>query len=593
MPALLPESFIFRASIILSSHTMPNFIRIVFLLAGINSLSNLVIAQVVEPYDILINEIMADFNPSAGLPQFEWVELYNRTSKGINLKDFQLSSGSSPKQLPEFILAPGAYVLVADDSNIAELAIYGDIIEVSSFPGLSNSGDVVTLKDQLGQIIHEVRYTTAWYKDDEKDNGGYTLELINPENPCLLEKNWTVSLHPQGGTPGIQNSVYNPTSVNSGPLVLSAVALSNTQIIIQFDRELGIDFNEMQFDLFPFIDIVDIEFGSSSDQILLTVAQSMEINRVYNLEIAASLEDCLGNIRSNAQEAKIVVPAPLGQGDIVINEILFNPIGDESDYVELYNKSDKYLNLSSLRIGNIKQDGSGTIKGVNQTILLPPRDLLVFTEDGTGISQRYPAAFPDKIFVVDLPSFNNSDGNVSIFGIIGNEELTLDSMNYDEDMHHPFIDNFDGIALERVDYKTSSTSRTNWQSASASTGYGTPTLPNSQAVFTTPSEAYNIDLASRMFSPNGDDMADELSINFEMDRSDYLATVDVFDKYGRFIRRIVSNQLLGRQDNIYWDGLNEENHICKAGVYVIFVRLVRSDGFVANKKLPCVLAIKL
>ena len=53
--------------------------------------------------------------------------------------------------------------------------------------------------DNMGNIIHAVNYTVDWYQDAVKSDGGWSLELINPESPCQGASNWIASDNFSGG----------------------------------------------------------------------------------------------------------------------------------------------------------------------------------------------------------------------------------------------------------------------------------------------------------------------------------------------------------------------------------------------------------
>ena len=158
--------------------------------------------------DVVINELMADPSPQVGLPDAEFVELFNTTLSNINLAGFTFSDGGTPVVLPAHTLLPGGFVILCKAADTAAFSSFGPVLPVS-LPALNNGGDDLKLRNASGTLIDEVPYTTAWYNDPVKADGGWTLEQQNPFLTCSGKSNWSASQAALGGTPGVQNSIFN------------------------------------------------------------------------------------------------------------------------------------------------------------------------------------------------------------------------------------------------------------------------------------------------------------------------------------------------------------------------------------------------
>ncbi|MGF1924153.1 MAG: lamin tail domain-containing protein, partial [Bacteroidia bacterium] len=178
----------------------------------------------VRPYvaikgDLVINEIFADPSPAVGLPAVEFVELWNTTNNYLLLRDWKFKDLTATHSFLSDTIRPNEYVVLCPIADRDLFIGYGKTIGLTTWPTLNNDGDRLTLLSGDNVIIDEVSYLQTWYKDPLKDGGGYSLELIDPANRCGGIQNWQASLHPNGGSPGIQNSVYQ-FQLNSGPLLL-------------------------------------------------------------------------------------------------------------------------------------------------------------------------------------------------------------------------------------------------------------------------------------------------------------------------------------------------------------------------------------
>ena len=130
-------------------------------------------------YDIVIDEIMADPSPQVGLPSNEWIELKNTTAAPVNLQNWRIGdAGGQSGPMPNFTLQPDSFVIVCTGSAVAAMSAFGTTISVTSFPSLDNDGDQLFLKAANGTTIHAVGYTSGWYQNELKKEGGWTVEMI-------------------------------------------------------------------------------------------------------------------------------------------------------------------------------------------------------------------------------------------------------------------------------------------------------------------------------------------------------------------------------------------------------------------------------
>ena len=196
-------------------------------------------AQIVNRFDIVIDELMADPIPQINLPNNEWIELRNTSSTAINLLGWRIADATGTSgSMPSYNLLPDSFVIVCTASAIAAMSAYGPTISVTSFPSLDNTGDVIYLRSPQNKIIHTVNYTDAWYQNELKKDGGWTLEMIDTKNPCSGFSNWKASADLKGGTPGKKNAVDAINADATAPQLFRAFAIDSVNITLFFDEPL-------------------------------------------------------------------------------------------------------------------------------------------------------------------------------------------------------------------------------------------------------------------------------------------------------------------------------------------------------------------
>ena len=60
-------------------------------------------------------------------------------------------------------------IVANSDSNLFLNNVTANTMGASSFPAFNSTGDLVSLRDQNGNLIDAVNYTDDWYQDDDKD----------------------------------------------------------------------------------------------------------------------------------------------------------------------------------------------------------------------------------------------------------------------------------------------------------------------------------------------------------------------------------------------------------------------------------------
>ncbi|MEO1624904.1 MAG: lamin tail domain-containing protein [Bacteroidota bacterium] len=552
--------------------------------------------ETAEPYDVIISEIMADPSPAIGLPETEFLELYNRSDKVIQLEGFFLIDPSKVVELPPLLLSPKSYVVLYEQGT-ADFNDLGPSLALPDFPGLSNGGDQLTLLNPDGVLINNVNYQAEWYGDNSRASGGFTLELINPDNPCALGLNWTASNDPKGGTPGQVNSVLESGADVNGPSLLRALLESPSSILLEFDEALDetlvFDRDNYSLDNNAFIQTVNFD-QSAPNFVVLNLQVPLEASTIYQLTINTGLRDCLGNALSAATTTQLAIAEQLEEQDLIINEVLFDPETGGQRFVELFNRSGKVISLSDLILAGRDETGElAQPKVIELPVLLFPGEYAVITPSPEDISNRYTVANPAALIQNSVPSYNSREGDVVVYTIRGTEAIIVDEFSYSRDFHSPFLEDPEGVSLERLDPEVPTQSATNWQSAAASAGFATPTSQNSQAPVAPPEAGEVISIPNPVLSPDGDSREDFLSIFYQLREPGAVANVKIFDAEGRLVRDLVQNQLLSQEGSFKWEGETDDGDLAAVGIYIIWAELFQANGTVERIKKTCVLARQL
>jgi hypothetical protein len=443
---------------------------------------------------------------------------------------------------------------------------------VTSFPSLNNAGDTVMLKNPSDIPLDLVVYTDAWYKDPIKQDGGFSLELINPNDPCSDENNWTASNDASGGTPGLVNSVYDLTPDTQAPSISLMVASAPNYLQIWFDE--GMDSSSLVNALYQFSPALTPNMiyanGTFTNTVILQFVENLAPSQIYTLTLQ-NAADCWINSQTLVGQFALT-ETPLA-GEIIVNEILQNPYNGGQDWIELYNNSNKIFNLKNLQLANFDNDTIANFKTVNGNFMLKPGAFAVLGKDSSFVKQNYPFHGVGTFVYAELPSYNNDSGSVYVFN---ENQILLDLVEYSNEWQFPLLDDVDGVSLERLDPNGLSSDGMNWHSAAEAVKFGTPGLKNSQYLPVTVNGSFSLE--SDLFSPDMDGYLDVMQATYSMAQPSCLGTVTIYDERGRLIRTLFKNQLLGSNGNFSWNGVKDDQTKASIGVYVIVFEAFSLDG---------------
>lgn len=525
-----------------------------------------------QPGDIVINEVYPRPFPSGS----EFIELFNRSVHTFDLHDLTIRDASS---LPFFLseeeakFFPGAYtVLVADEIAFSNRFAGVPDIAPARWASLNNGGDAVILESG-GVIIDSLFYAGSVVE------AGRSLERIDPGAPSD-PYNFALSVHTSGATPGMENSRYAPDT--SGPVLSFAKVFNDTQLDLYFNEPVRTGT----------ISPASVRLENLVAQAVKTLGPTRL--RVFYADTVTGVSVAVGQVsdlRGNISE-RVSAPIsyrPVSQ-DIVVNEILYEPLTNDYDglanqveFVELVNRSARRIYLDGIyRTRDADEYGDAdTVHVQGRFIGLGPGEYLLLAAASME-NENAPVITGNGLTLLnqgDRIRIHRQDGEV------------LDDIRYDPSWHHPDVLETRGITLERIDVDGSGNHPQNWTSSVGASG-GTPGLPNSIRIADQDllSER-GIQITPNPFSPDRDGVDDIVRIKctFSSDISRIRALV--FDLAGNQVRRLVASRLVAESVELLWNGRDDADRRLRTGIYIAFVEAYDARNNVMDVfKAPIVLA---
>lgn len=549
------------------------------------------IPDVPKPGKLIVSELMADPDPVVGdLPAAEYVELQNTAASYISLRGVTFSDASSSVTLPDTWLGPGERIVLCEASQATSFQRFGKVLGLNPWPSLNNSGDDLTLRDAGGFWLHELRYTSGMYGSGIKAAGGWALEIIDPQNPCD-PTNWKASTSLQGGTPGTKNSVHGDNPDKKGPYLAEVYPEDPFLLRIRLNELPDSNTLRPAHFLVGNDTALAVYAGADRSEYKLNFLNPFQKGKYYTIRVNA-VADCAGN-RMEPIGYPFMLPEPkVDSGNLIINEVLFDPYVGGEDFVELYNRSNVCLDLKAVRLANASSEfiPDQVVPISERGRILLPGHYAALSTNIEFLKQRYPRNGGDSALygMSMFPSYANEEGAVMILNTSGQ---VLDKMSYRDNQHFSLINDREGVSLERIFTETPGDVPDNWQSASQEAGWATPGLPNSQA--NTAATAVGMFQTDKdYFSPDMDGVDDVVGLMYRFNNSGYVLSVTIFDVEGKIIRRLCRNLYAGVEGYVKWDGIRDNGTLAASGNYVLHVEAFSDQGQRVSKKLLVALVLR-
>lgn len=459
-----------------------------------NTANNILIRQfsVLPPgnnfNDIVINEIM--YAPFTGEP--EWIELFNKTSEPINLKNWKLSDASSTITITtqDYFLSANSFIVISRDATISNFYSIPSEIIVTNIPSLNNTGDAIVIRDLNNVIIDSLYYLPEW----GGNTGGKSLERIDYNVSSTTPTNWKTSKSIFKATPGTINSVTQKdfdvliSDILFGPqypIVGDNVSISAlVQNIGKNAATISINlYEDENLDSIPdlLIESVNDVILSSGDSNILPfnylITNIQTVRAFYVKAIFIQDQDTTNNFFY-----KIIEPG-YPQQTVVVNEIMFSPVGGEPEWIEFFNNGNVDINLKGWSVSDIIT--TPFVSFIKNDFIIPANSYSIITRDSSIVN--YHRYVHSNLLEMNFATLNNDrDGVV----LKDNRGLTIDSVLYSNQWGGT-----NGFSLERISTTVSSNNQNNWASSN-DYEQSTPGRINS----ITPKE-FDLSVAGISFSP--------------------------------------------------------------------------------------------
>jgi len=462
---------------------------------------------------LTISEIMYHPTNRPDGRNLEFVELYNSNPWSENIGGYRLSGEIDYTFPSNTTIGALSYMVVAAVPADIQ-AVYG----ISSARGpftnvLSNGSGMVRLRDRQNAVLVEAIYSEDPPYPASADGGGHSLVLWRPSYGEGNPKAWAAS-DIVGGSPGaaeitranpyrtvvlneflahtddpaldfIELYNYSASPVNIGGCILTDDATTNKFVVAagtSIPARGFVSFNQNQLGFALSAEGETIYFKNTNGT---KVLDAIKYGDQENGVSTGRYPDGAPGFHRLATTTPGAANARLLLNDVVINEIMFNPISRDNDdeFIELYNRGTNAVDLSKWRLR-----GGITYTFPNNTIL-SPNSYLIVADDAARLMTNYPALSSANTLGNFSGNLGNGGDRISLdkpedvvstneFGVLVTNKIhiVVDDVTYEDGGRWTRFADGGGSSLELMDARSDKRLAPNWADSNDSNKSGWTTI---------------------------------------------------------------------------------------------------------------------
>jgi hypothetical protein len=495
------------------------------------------------PGIIRITEVMSDPSPSKGvLPEYEYIELYNTSKQNVSLNGWKIQDNSQQLYaLPTISI--GAQQIIIFTSEEACLKLQNpNCIGVQNLPTLNNDTDYLKLLNQKDEIMDSIIYAVE--SSNPKSDGGYSFEASLQTFACHYGGSLHYTLHQNGGTPfeiAPTDFTFQYQTLSLDPYLMNTNYFGSLQF-----KGYDTTYYALNNIYPPF----EVALGSSIYHEITYQPNCPFLDTTYVAEILLE---------------RPCAPSP---GELLLNEVLFNPKPYHAEFIELYNNSSKLLLLKDVIL--LYEDERGKKEITLKPFHLNAYSYMVVSKDTSRLfDNNQNTASLLSLLQNDLPSLDDASFSLTLL----TNGTIIDHVSLHKNQHNPLLTEVEGVSLEKTIPDLPSDAAI-WTSAAEQSS---PGQANSQLLQHFQHDNV-IDCQPTHLFQNQAGQPHFMQISFKNNLLGAFYSAQIYSLEGQLIKTLTPSSLSKGNDTLLWYGDNNQSSPIETGIYLLIIETWDSQG---------------